>query len=87
LSLSAVWDAWFAFRQGKHRTKEIEEFGYHLERNLWRLQLDLINRTYRHGGYRVFTVMDNKRRVISVAGIRDRVVHRLLYQYLLRHYD
>ena len=32
-------------------------------------------------------VTDNKRREISVASIRDRVAHRLLYDYLVKVYD
>lgn len=42
---------------------------------------------YRHGSYQSFTVSDNKKREICVAGIRDRVVHRLLYDYLVSIFD
>lgn len=87
LSLSNVWFSWFAFRRSKKPTKEIDNFAYNLEKELWQLQQELEQKTYRHGGYYTFTVTDNKRRVISVAGIRDRVVHRLLYEYLLPIYD
>jgi len=68
-------------------TDELHVFQFHLERNLFELQRDLENGTYRHGGYKKFTVCDNKKREISVAGIRDRVVHRLIYDYLIPIFD
>lgn len=48
---------------------------------------ELRSGTYRHGGYRAFSVNDPKRREIAVASIKDRFVHRLLYEYLVPIYD
>ena len=48
---------------------------------------DLQTQTYRHGNYESFVVHDPKRREIAVAGVRDRVVHRLLYDYLVPIWD
>lgn len=87
LSLKNVWRNWFSFRRGKRATEELHDFQYHLERNLFELFQDLNKGWYRHGGYRKFVVCDNKRREISVASIRDRVVHRLVYDFLVRLYD
>lgn len=87
LSLKNIWRSWFAFRKGKRTSNELHDFQYHLEKNLYGLFKDLNQGTYRHGGYRQFTVCDNKRREISVANIRDRVVHRLLYDFLEKIYD
>ncbi len=87
VGLGNIWHSWFAFRKGKRCTKELHEFQYHLERNIFALFKDLNNGTYRHGGYKKFVVCDNKRREISVASIRDRVVHRLVYDYLNGIYD
>ncbi len=87
LGLENIWKAWFDFRHGKKRTPEIEQFSYYLEEQLSALHQELVSSTYRHGGYHTFTVTDNKRRVISVASIRDRVVHRLLYNYLVPIYN
>jgi len=86
-SLSNVWKSWFLFRKGKRKTKELESFQYHLEENLWRLYVDLNNGKYRHGGYRHFTIKEKKRRDIAVASIRDRVCHRLVYEYLVSVFD
>jgi len=87
LSISNIWRSWYRFRRGKKPTHDIDTFSYFLEENLARLHTDLIFGNYRHGGYRSFTVTENKKRDISVAGVRDRVVHRLLYDYLNDIYD
>ncbi len=66
---------------------ELLLFQHHLEHNLSELWKDLDAGSYCHGAYRMFIVCDNKRREVSVASIRDRVVHRLLYDYLTGIYD
>ena len=87
LSLKNIWRSWFEFRKGKRASNELHEFQYHLEKNLYALFKDLNYGTYRHGCYKKFIVCDNKRREISVASIRDRVVHRLIYEWLEKIYD
>ena len=79
-------DAWQKFRPGKS-TREVLAFEYNLEHNLSSLELDIQAGTYRHGGYRVVEIADKKRRTLHVATIRDRIVHRLLYDKLVRLYD
>ena len=75
------------FRRGKRASRAIQEFEYHLEEELQQLSKDTASGTYRHSPYTEFLVNDTKRRVIAVATVRDRVVHRLLYEYLVRRYD
>ncbi len=87
LSLNNIWQSWFEFRRGKRRTNELDLFQYFLENNLWGLFTDLNNGQYIHGPYQHFTVTDNKRRDIAVASVRDRVFHRLVYEYLVQIYD
>lgn len=79
--------SWRRFAAGKRRSGAILRFWFCLERELADLARDLWDGTYRHGPYEVFEVHDNKRRTISVASVRDRVVHRLLYDRLVRLYD
>ena len=86
LSLSNIWRSGYKFRKGKRKTVELEYFQYFLEKNLHELHGEL-NGKYRHNGYRKFIVTDSKRREISVASIKDRIVHRLLYEYLVEIYD
>ncbi len=87
LGLKNIWKSWFAFRKGKRATGKLHTFQYDLEQNLKKLHKMLNNGTYRHGGYTHFTVCDNKRREIAVAPIRDRIVHRLVYDYLVPVFD
>lgn len=68
-------------------SSDLAEFWYRLEENMTELHHDFATGEYRHGSYRSFTVTDNKRRVINVAPVRDRVVHRLLYEYLVELFD
>lgn len=86
-SLASIWRSWLAFRHGKRASAELDTFQYYLESHLRELSEDLNTRRYRHGGYRSMIVTDNKRRQIAVATIRDRVVHRLCYEYLVRRFD
>ncbi len=83
LSLTNIWQAWRAFRAGKKPSREIIIFESDLERNLLLLCADLNNGSYQHGGYSHRIVNEKKRRDIAVATVRDRVVHRLLYDYLV----
>ena len=83
LSLTNVWRSWVAFRAGKKPSREITAFELSLEYNLLRLCADLNNGEYVHGKYTHRIVNDRKRRDIAVAAVRDRVVHRLLYEYLV----
>ena len=71
-----------SFRKGKKWSRELHAFQYHLESHLFQLFIDLNRGKYHHGPYRQFNVSDNKRRVISVSSVRDRVLHRLVYDYL-----
>ena len=87
IDLSALWHCWQKFVRGKKRTGELEHFRYHLEANLRALSNELQTGTYRHGPYRTFTVSDTKKRRIAVAPLRDRLVHRLLYDHLVEIFD
>lgn len=83
----AVYKAWVAFRKGKNPTASIDRFAYNLETDLSRLAESLTESYYRHGGYQAIVLREKKRRDLAVAGVRDRVVHRLLYDYMLPVFD
>ena len=87
LSLSNIWQSWFKFKKGKKLTQELQQFNYYLEENLFVLYDELNNGSYKHQGYRKFIATDSKRREILVASVKDRVVHRLIYEYLIEIYD
>ena len=87
ISLANVWRSFAAFRKGKKPSRVITEFEYELLDNILKLTTELQTGTYRHGPYSHMIVNDNKRRDIAVASVRDRVVHRLLYDYLVTIWD
>jgi len=86
-SLKNIWKSWFAYRKGKKISNDMDCFQYNLESELLNLWRNMNNGKYKHGSYRKFKVTDNKTREISVASIKDRVVHRLVYDYLTKIYD
>lgn len=67
---------------GKRFRPEVARFHYDLERQLWRLHDQLRNKSYRPGPYRSFYVHVPKKRLISAAPYRDRVVHHALTRIL-----
>lgn len=75
------------FRAGKVASRAIIEYEANLENNLINLCLSLNNGTYKHDSYSHKILSDKKRRDIAVASVADRVVHRLLYDYLVNIAD
>jgi hypothetical protein len=65
-------------RRGKRLRPDVAAFHYDLERNLFDLRAQLLDKTYQPGPYRAFYIQDPKRRLISAAPYRDRVVHHAL---------
>jgi retron-type reverse transcriptase len=76
------WDnLLLAFRhasQGKRGQPNVAAFEHRLEDHLLDLQAELQTQTYRPGPYHSFYIHEPKRRLISAAPFRDRVVHHAL---------
>jgi RNA-directed DNA polymerase len=87
LSLTNIWHSWRAFRAGKKPSRDIIAIEADLELNLLTLCYELNHGTYVHGGYSRRIVNEKKRRDIAVACVRDRIVHRLLYDYIVPKVD
>lgn len=77
-----TWDnlylAWRKAAKGKRGRSAAACFEHHLEDNLVTLQEELLAKTYRPGPYASFYIHEPKRRLISAAPFRDRVVHHAL---------
>ena len=73
-----LYAAYRAARLGKRQRPEVAAFEFNLEDELFQLQDDLRRQTYQPGPYHSFFVHDPKRRLISAAPFRDRVVHHAL---------
>lgn len=63
---------------GKRGRPAVAGFEHRLEDALYTLQARLLDKTYRPGAYTSFFIHEPKRRLISAAPFRDRVVHHAL---------
>jgi retron-type reverse transcriptase len=68
--------------KGKRFRPGVAAFHFDLERQLLSLQRELATRSYRPGPYRTFFLYETKKRQISAAPYRDRVVHHALTNVL-----
>jgi len=64
--------------KGKRGQPNVAAFEHRLEENLLQLQAELQTKTYCPGPYTSFYIHEPKRRLISAAPFRDRVVHHAL---------
>ncbi len=74
--------AYRAARRAKRDRAEVVRFEQRVEEQLLNLQEELRTETYAPGGYRHFYIHEPKRRKISAAPFRDRVVHHTLHQVI-----
>lgn len=81
-SLYNLFCAWKKFRRGKTRKKDILDYELHLEDSLFNLYETLHQDIYEHSAYQYFQIFDNKKRNISKAVVRDRIIHQIVYDYL-----
>ncbi len=69
-------------RKGKRSRFDVRAFEFDVERELLRIQDELLVGTHAFGPYHTFTVTEPKPRLISAAPYRDRVVHHALCNVL-----
>jgi len=77
-SFANLYLAFRAARKGKRSRPAVASFEFDLEHNLLTLQNELQDRVYRPGDYDNFYIYEPKRRLVSAAPFRDRVVHHAL---------
>ncbi len=77
-----LYTAYRKAAKGKRGRRPAAAFEFKLEDNLIQLQDELASETYRPSGYVNFTIHEPKRRLISAAPFRDRVVHHALCQVI-----
>jgi len=86
-NLNNIFEAWKKFRRRKAGKNDVMDFELHLEDNFFCLYEDLHNGVYEHSSYKYFQIFDNKKRDIYKAEVRDRVVHQIIYDYLLSLFE
>ena len=87
VSLHNLFEAWYEFKCGKKKKKDIQQFSLNLEDNIFRLHKDLINKTWQPDDYTAFYVKDPKLRHIHKASVRDRVLYQAVYRNLYGVFD
>ena len=73
-----LYQAFRAARKSKRNRSAVASFEFDLEPNLLALETELRTQTYWPGGYTNFYIYEPKRRLVSAAPFRDRVVHHAL---------
>ncbi len=81
-SFGNLYVAFMGAARGKRGNPEVAAFEFDLEANLFQLESELCDRTYRPKPYYSFRIRDPKSRLISAARFRDRVVHHALVQFI-----
>ena len=77
-----LYTAYRKAAKGKRGRAAAAFFEFRLEDNLIQLQDELATETYQPGPYVNFTIHEPKRRLISAAPFRDRIVHHALCQII-----
>lgn len=78
-----LWAAYAQARRGKRSRPDVAAFDFQLERNLFALERELRDGSYMPGAYHHFYIYEPKRRKISAAPFRDRVVHHALCNVIM----
>ena len=86
-SVSNLFCAWNEFKKGKRKRKDIQEFEFNLEDNIFKLHEELISKQYKHGEYTGFFVSDPKLRHIHKANVKDRILHQAIFRILYPIFD
>ncbi len=82
-----LWLAWRRAASRKRGHLNTARFEFKVADELLALQRELLEGTYRPGAYRHFEIHEPKRRRISAAPFRDRVVHHALCQIIETRFD
>lgn len=85
------WDnllnAYYQAAKGKRGRPDVAAFEYHLGDELVLLQQSLLQKTYQPSPYQSFYIHEPKRRLISAAPFRDRVVHHALCNVMTPYFE
>ena len=85
------WDnlelAWKNASRGKRGSEPVAKFEFYLADNLLALQVMLKERSYKPDKYDSFYIHEPKRRLISAAPFRDRVVHHALCNISTNYFE
>jgi len=87
ISVENLLVSWREFLCGKRKRKDVAEFSVNFMDNIFMLHRELVEKTYKHGGYQAFRISDPKPRDIHKASVCDRLVHHAIYRIMYPHFD
>ena len=87
ISVDNLLEAWREFVKGKKKKNDVQLFSISLMENIFRLNTDLMDYTYKHSGYQEFSICDPKPRNIHKAVVRDRLLHHAIHKVLYPFFD
>lgn len=73
--------------KGKRAKRDVQEFSLNLMDNTFSLHHELLNHSYKHGGYQAFNICDPKPRNIHKAFVKDRLLHHAIHRKLYPFFD
>lgn len=82
ISFKSLLTAALDSSRNKKFRPDIAAFHFHLETELWRLHEELANKIYQPGAYHSYYIFHPKKRLISAAPYRDRIVHHVVVNAL-----
>lgn len=85
--LKNLYNAFKKATKGKKWKPYVDQFKINLEKELFQLRDDLFSKTYQPGEYYNFYITEPKRRLVSAAPFRDRVVHHAICNILEPIYE
>ena len=87
IELKNLYNAFKKASKGKGWKPYVDQFKLNLEKELFQLREDLYSKTYQPGDYYNFYITMPKRRLVSAAPFRDRVVHHAICDILEPIYE
>lgn len=82
ISLENLFSAWDKFKSDKQKKRDVQQFEWRLEENIFKLYRDLKYKRYTHRRYVSFYIQDPKQRHIHKATVQDRVLHHAVFTVL-----
>lgn len=79
VSVENLFFAWEEFKRGKGSRTDVLEFEMNLEPNIFKLNRELEDGTYKHAPYSGFFITDPKCRHVHKAIVRDRILHHSIF--------
>lgn len=86
-TMENLYAYWLKAKKNKSKSARIQQFGEDPLRYLLLIQKRLRDREYKFGPYKYFRIKEKKHRDVVDSPMKDRIVHWMLYDYLLNIWE